>query len=51
MRRPPLDIYEAGLTFFASGIGGSEPPIGMRTRSDSGEDDNHIVQVGLIREF
>jgi hypothetical protein len=45
------NIYEAGVTYFASQdwqiMGGYR----FEQRSDRGSDDNHIVEVGLIRRF
>ncbi|MCL5279176.1 MAG: capsule assembly Wzi family protein [Planctomycetes bacterium] len=45
------NIYEAGVTYFASRnwqvMGGYR----FEQREDRGSDDNHIVEVGLIRRF
>jgi hypothetical protein len=46
-----LDIYEAGLTFFASKDWRIETAYRYENANTAGEEDNHIVQVGLTRRF
>ena len=46
-----LHIYQAGLTFFASEDWRLEAAYRYEDMSDVGRDDNHIVQLGLIRRF
>ncbi len=46
-----LDIYEAGLTFFASKDWRIEAAYRYEDAGDVGLDDNHILQVGLTRRF
>lgn len=45
------DIYEAGLTFFASKDWRIDAAYRYENGSAAGDDDNHIVQVGLTRKF
>ncbi|MGE5294488.1 MAG: capsule assembly Wzi family protein [Solirubrobacterales bacterium] len=46
-----LDIYEAGLTFFASKDWRVEAAYRYESAEDVGMDDNHVIQVGLTRKF
>lgn len=46
-----VDLYEAGLTFFASKDWRIEAAYRYEEASDAGLDDNHIVQVELTRRF
>lgn len=50
-REASRNLYEAGLTFFASENWQIETAYRYEDRRVSDEDDNHIVQVGLIRRF
>jgi hypothetical protein len=45
------DIYEAGLTFFASKDWRIDAAYRYENGSAAGDDDNHIIQVGLTRKF
>jgi len=46
-----LDIYEMGLTFFASPEWRLEAAYRFEDRGELGDDDNHIVELGLTRRF
>lgn len=48
---PVLDIYEAGATLFASENWRVEAAYRYENTTTADEDDNHIIQVGLIRRF
>jgi hypothetical protein len=45
------DMYEAGLTFFASKDWRIDAAYRYENAGPAGDDDNHIVQAGLTRKF
>jgi hypothetical protein len=45
------NLYEAGSTFFVSKAWRIEAAYRYEDMDSAGEEDNHIIQVGLIRRF
>lgn len=46
-----LDIYEAGLTFFASRDWRIRAAYRYEDRGELDDEDNHVIQLGLVRRF